>query len=95
MQTEENTSWVRVGAIRVGDRIRVPGFSSWSGWASREDAERSEQPFRAWWQWSRAGRGTSRTRFVRAPGGPSGSGLSQTLSQKPLFQPDRTRPYLA
>jgi hypothetical protein len=69
MTTTNDTRWVRVGAVRVGDRIRVPGFSSWAEWASREDAERSEQAFRRVVEIEPGWEGTSRTRFVFESGG--------------------------
>lgn len=68
MPTNHDTSWVRVGAVSVGDRVRVPGFSSWSGWASRADAERSDQPFRVVERIELGWERTSRTRLVFADG---------------------------
>jgi hypothetical protein len=69
MQPDHDTSWVPVAAVSVGDPIRVPGFSSWAGWASREDAEQSDQPFRAVLSVGPGWEGTSRTRLVFESGG--------------------------
>lgn len=62
------TSWIPLAEVRPGDRIRVPGFSSWSGWANQEDAERSEQPFRCVVEVEPGWEGTSRTRLVFTDG---------------------------
>jgi hypothetical protein len=44
MQTQ--TEWIPLSDVRPGDLVKVPGYSSWSVWADREDAETSDQPFR-------------------------------------------------
>jgi hypothetical protein len=41
-----STEWIDIASVRPGDRVKVPGYSSWSVWACREDAETSNQPFR-------------------------------------------------
>lgn len=46
MQTDQDTSWIRVREVRPGDRVKVPGGSSWARWASQVQAERSDTPFR-------------------------------------------------
>jgi hypothetical protein len=40
------TEWIPLDGVQPGDRVKVPGFSSWAIWASREYAEISGQPFR-------------------------------------------------
>jgi hypothetical protein len=40
------TQWIPISEVQPGDRVKVPGFSSWSVWADRSEAETSEQPFR-------------------------------------------------
>jgi hypothetical protein len=40
------TQWIPISEVRPGDRVKVPGYSSWSVWACRADAETSRQPFR-------------------------------------------------
>jgi hypothetical protein len=41
-----STEWIEIEAMRPGDRVKVPDFSSWAGWPCRDVAERSDQPFR-------------------------------------------------
>lgn len=104
------TRWIQVAEVRPGDHIRVPGFSSWAGWASRDDAERSGQSFRLVTSAEPGWEGTSRTRIVFADGYacqlaldsgvlrlrlPSGPSVSQTVSPNGALPPGRGAPYLA
>jgi hypothetical protein len=60
MPTQE---WISVSDVRPGDRVRVPGGSSWSVWASRRQAEAFDAPFRTVERAFVGWEGTSRIRL--------------------------------